>query len=511
MFKITTNQKLILILILAAFLRIWNLELNPISLNQDEAVNGVDAFTVGINLMDHHGNFLPPMLQSFNDWASPTLTYFTVPFVKLLGLNVFSIRLANAFFGVLCISLIFSIIRRLTQNKNVALIIAFVTALTPFMISLSRWAIPPSIVPFCLLFFIWSVIRLLDTDYTNHKQVWINNALVTFSATSLVYSYPTMKIFGPLAGLVLLGIYFKTHFKKLLPSIAVFFVLISPIFYLTLTQPTVYNARYDTVKVTAGGETMVGGFAARYWEYLTPYFLVGHSDGNEMHHIPNFGPINEVLGFLIYLGIIICWTLYKKNDDEVEKNDNRIYLFLLGLLVIAPIAPSLTIDHTILTRGIQVLVLSLIFIGFGINFLDKLIVDLKLKKLLLSFFAVILVISSAHFVAFYSTSYVEQTKGNFQYGIKEMYSYLKQNEDKFDRVGVADINQPYIYYMFFNSIKPGEYKVKDMNCEIGKYYFCGVDKNSVNGKTPLTTIKDEKGKTWFYIFEKSPRNWIAFR
>jgi 4-amino-4-deoxy-L-arabinose transferase-like glycosyltransferase len=511
MFKISTNEKLILIILIALFLRVWNLELNPASLNQDEAVNGVDAFTLGINLADHHGNFLPPMLQSFNDWASPTLTYFTVPFVKLLGLNIFSVRLANAFFGVLCVPLIFSIIRRLTQNKNVALITAFITALTPFMVSLSRWAIPPSIVPFCLLFFIWSVIRLLDSNYSNPKQVWVNNALVTFSATSMVYSYPTMKIFGPLAALLLLAVYFRTHLKKLLPSIAIFFLLISPIFYLTLSQPSVYNARYDSVKVTAGGESMIGGFAARYWEYLTPYFIVGHSDSNSMHHVPNFGPINEILGFAIYLGIIVCYTLFKNKNEISEPNDNRLYLYLLGLLIIAPIAPSLTIDHTILTRGIQVLVLSLIFVGLGINYLDKVIKDINFKKVILSFFTVIFLFSSAHFLAFYSTDYVEQSKGAFQYGIKEMYSYLKENEDKFDRVGVTDINQPYIYYMFFNSIKPGGYKAADMACEIGKYYFCGVDKNSVNGKTALNTIKDEKGKTWFYVYEKSPRNWIVFR
>ena len=511
MFRISTAEKLILITLFASVLRTWNLDYNPISLNQDEAVNGVDAFTLGINLADHHGNFLPPMLQSFNDWASPTLTYFTVPFVKIFGLNVFVVRFANVFFGALCIPLIYSIINRLTSNKNVSLITAFITALTPFMISLSRWAIPPSIVPFCLLLLIWSVFRLLDTDYTNTKKVWLNNALVTFSATSLVYSYPTMKIFGPLAGLLLLGIYFRTHFKKLFPSIAVFFVLISPIFYLTLSQPTVYNARYDSVKVTAGGESMVGGFVSRYWEYLTPYFIVGRSDSNAMHHVPNFGPINEILGFLVYLGIVVCYTIYRSKKEEKENEDSRLYLFLLGLLLIAPVAPSLTIDHTILTRGIQVLILSLIFIGLGINFLNVSIQNLNLKKIILGFFSVVFLFSSFQFLYFYNADYTEQSKSNFQYGIREMYSYLKQNEDKFDRVGVADINQPYIYYMFFNSIKPGEYKAKDMACEIGKYYFCGVDKNSTNGKTAINTIKDDKGRTWFYIYEKSPRQWVVFR
>jgi 4-amino-4-deoxy-L-arabinose transferase-like glycosyltransferase len=513
MFKFTTFEKLMLITFLAFILRVWNLETNPAALNQDEAVNGFDAFTLSLNLKDHHGNFLPPMLQSFNDWASPTLTYLTVPFVKLFGLSVFTTRLANAIFGVICVPLIFYIIKRLTGSKLAGLLIAFVTATTPFMISLSRWAIPPSIVPFCLLLFIWAVLRLLDTDYTNSKKVIINNILVTVSATSLVYSYPTMKIFGPLAALLLLGVYYKTHLKKLIPSILVFFALISPIFYLTLFQPEVYNARYESVKVTARGETMVGGFSARYLEYLTPFFLTGESDGNRMHHVPQYGPINELFTFFIYFGLILALylALERKNQNLFNQDDNRFYLYLFGLFLLAPIAPSLTIDHTILTRGIQVLILSLVFIGISFGYLEKVIKDIEFKKILIGVFGFFVLLSCSSFFGYYITTYREESKGNFQYGIKEMYSYLKTNESKFDKVEIADINQPYIYYLFFNKVEPGNYEVKDMNCNIGKYYFCGVDKNSASGKQLVTSIKDEKDKIWFFVYQKAPREWIVFR
>src|SRR6476661_3890481 len=81
-----------LIVLLAFFLRIYDITGNPSGLNQDEAVNGVDAFSLSQTLRDHHGNFLPVLLESFEDWASSLLTYLTVPFVWVLGLSEFSVR-----------------------------------------------------------------------------------------------------------------------------------------------------------------------------------------------------------------------------------------------------------------------------------------------------------------------------------------------------------------------------------------------------------------------------------
>ncbi|NJK52228.1 MAG: phospholipid carrier-dependent glycosyltransferase [Leptolyngbyaceae cyanobacterium SU_3_3] len=135
-------------LVIALVLRLFRLSENPVSLNQDEAVNGYDAYSLGLTMRDHHGNFLPPMLESFGDWASPTITYLTVPFVKLFGLSEWAIRLPIALLGIATIVLIYIFTVQIFNRKKLGLLAAFLLTIMPWHITLSRWAIPPCIVPF---------------------------------------------------------------------------------------------------------------------------------------------------------------------------------------------------------------------------------------------------------------------------------------------------------------------------------------------------------------------------
>ena len=130
MAKIT---KLILfgILIIALFSRTFKLTSVPPALNQDEAVNGYDAYTLGISLKDHHGNFLPPMLESFGDWASPLITYVTVPFVKIFGLSLFSIRLVVVLLNIASVYLLFLLLNHLFKKPDIALLGTFLFSICP--------------------------------------------------------------------------------------------------------------------------------------------------------------------------------------------------------------------------------------------------------------------------------------------------------------------------------------------------------------------------------------------
>lgn len=155
------NVYLVLIIAISLLLRIYNLANNPIALNQDEAINGYDAYSLIATMRDHHGNFLPIMLESFGDWVSPVITYITIPFVQLFGLSEFSIRLPVALLGVGTVVLIYLFSLQVLNDKKLALIAAFLLAIIPWHITLSRWAIPPSIVPFFMLLFmtvfLWAV------------------------------------------------------------------------------------------------------------------------------------------------------------------------------------------------------------------------------------------------------------------------------------------------------------------------------------------------------------------
>src|SRR3989304_5950423 len=88
----TRNKILLLvIIILATTLRFWRLDLYP-ALNADEAAIGYNAYSLIQTGRDEHGNFWPIHFQSFNDYKPGFYFYLVVPFVKMLGLNEWAVR-----------------------------------------------------------------------------------------------------------------------------------------------------------------------------------------------------------------------------------------------------------------------------------------------------------------------------------------------------------------------------------------------------------------------------------
>src|SRR3989304_1484349 len=101
---------LILVLVLATFLRLWRLDINPPGLTPDEAALGYNAYSILKTGRDEYGDLLPIIFKSFGDYKPGFYVYLTVPFVAVFGLNEWSVRLPSALSGVLAIFLIHSIV-----------------------------------------------------------------------------------------------------------------------------------------------------------------------------------------------------------------------------------------------------------------------------------------------------------------------------------------------------------------------------------------------------------------
>src|SRR5512140_1833925 len=95
---------LIVAIVVGGILRFARLKDVPPGFNQDEAVNGYDAYSLFLTGRDQHGHPFPfAGLESFGDWVSPFLTFVTAPAVGLLGLDVGVVRGVTAALGVLAI------------------------------------------------------------------------------------------------------------------------------------------------------------------------------------------------------------------------------------------------------------------------------------------------------------------------------------------------------------------------------------------------------------------------
>ena len=108
----------ILIIVIASFLRFFAISTNPPSLTWDEASWGYNAYSIGIDGRDEFGRFLPlTYLESFGDFKPPVYAYLSVLPVKIFGLNEFSTRFASAFFGVLTILLTYFLTKKIFNTN----------------------------------------------------------------------------------------------------------------------------------------------------------------------------------------------------------------------------------------------------------------------------------------------------------------------------------------------------------------------------------------------------------
>src|SRR3972149_10719401 len=96
-----TKFTLVVILVIASFLRLWRLSDVPVSLFGDELDVGYHAYSILKTGRDYSGNFMPLHFQSLAEWRTPLYLYSSVPTVALFGISPLGVRLPAASFGIL--------------------------------------------------------------------------------------------------------------------------------------------------------------------------------------------------------------------------------------------------------------------------------------------------------------------------------------------------------------------------------------------------------------------------
>jgi 4-amino-4-deoxy-L-arabinose transferase-like glycosyltransferase len=116
------NEKDIFIYYLkfGTFLRTVSLSDYPSGLNADEAALGYNAYSLLLTGKDEHGVSWPVNLISFGDYKPAGYAYLLIPFVKLLGLTEFAVRIPSAIFGVIAIYILYKLTKEIF-NENIAL------------------------------------------------------------------------------------------------------------------------------------------------------------------------------------------------------------------------------------------------------------------------------------------------------------------------------------------------------------------------------------------------------
>jgi 4-amino-4-deoxy-L-arabinose transferase-like glycosyltransferase len=184
-----------LLLVAACALYAIDLGRAPIYLHDAEVLFALHAHSIVTTAHDTNGRLLPLYFQmpsiGENVWFHPVIVYWMAPFLGVLPMTEWAVRLPSVLVGMLDLTLIYVIGRRLFHSSGWGLVAAVLLALTPAHFMHSRMAMDYLYpVPFVLA---WLLCLML---FLERRHAWL-----LFLATSFLgvgfYSYIASVIMMP--------------------------------------------------------------------------------------------------------------------------------------------------------------------------------------------------------------------------------------------------------------------------------------------------------------------------
>lgn len=352
---------LIFILLLGLLLRIHSLSSLPPGPEWDEASVGYNAYSIATTGKDEWGHLLPTIFEAFGDYKNPLYIYSTALFVKFLGLNLFSLRLTAALSGAIAILLIYGIAWELTKKKEIALISAFMTAISPPAIFFSRIAGDGMILSAGLILAgIYFELRSLRTQ--SLKDALLAHSFLIVS----LFAYNLARVLSPILMIAFVGFNFMNPLRKRLPYFIFVTITVAVAGIIIFSQAKVGGAsRISYVGIFGSDKSSVLEvnqlrqdeqnskrshllfnkatlysitLLNNYTEHFGSDFLT--SFHNQSVVFESFYPLLTLLFYPLYLyGIYLA---IKNFTTEKDKRKKYAYLLLIAWIALSPIPSAIT-------------------------------------------------------------------------------------------------------------------------------------------------------------------------
>jgi hypothetical protein len=496
--KVLSAAVIALALVLGAGLRVARLDKMPPALNQDEACDGYDAYSILLTGRDHHGNFMPIVMQAFNDYRMPLLQYSLVPLVAAFGLKTATVRLGAAIWGMADLAAMISLAGLMLGWPGAAAA-AVLGALSPWHLAFSRFgqeAITGSatITLAIACFFAWLPSR---------KNRYLVISAVFFGLS--LYSYSVARLATPLM-VALLAILYRRELKQAWPNPLIALSLIVafavPQVAVTLRHFDEMQAQYhnlslfnpyaicegcDHEQAAQAMKSVPDLLAANFAGNFNPSFLFINGDLGDhwtMLHPPGFGQLLPEQALLVTLGLIALFGRQRR----------RIAVLLVGWLIIAalpatlikplgvsssepgkmptpwvlltkevptaPVTPSLLFDHADSRHDILAVVPWTLLSALGfVVLLDLTAATPLLRAGVIGLLVCGVMFHSSRYLRYYFQEFPTIAAPYFQYGIKDFLQTIDLHYGHDLPVVVTSrINQPYIYVLFFEHYPPAAYQ-----------------------------------------------------
>ena len=504
---------LVLILLLAAFLRFFRLGGVPPSLSWDETALGYNAYSVGLTGKDEYGKKWPiSYFASFGDYKPPVYVYLAVLPIKIFGLNEFAVRFPSAFFGTLTVLATYFLVKELFSDLvsqhpkiSVSLIASFLLAISPWHIIVSRQAFEANAATFLIVLGIFLFLKSLK------NSSWLTFVSAICFALSF-YTFNSARLFIPLLLCSWAVIFRKELWLRrrdvfgglvlgvllLLPLIP---HLVSPQGRLRFKEVNIFsdlgviieaNRRIELDRNTWWARLIhnrrlgyLRSFLIHYFDHFKTDFLFFEGDINPKFSTRDTGQLYLIEALFLASGFYCL----------VKSGGKTAWIILSWLLIgLIPAATARETPHAL--RTLVTLPTWQIITALGVV---KMIGKLKTgraKIVLYSLFSILYSLSFFYFLHNLFSHWPFEFSQDWQYGYKEVAHYALEHEKEYDEVWVSGVyGRPYIFFLFHQKRHPeffwekGEIKVDEFGFynteEIGKYKFGSFDLGKAQGKKVL--------------------------
>lgn len=470
---------LVLLFVILILFRIAKLKTAPQTIMIDEASHAYIAYSLLKTGKDEHGQSWPVIFKAFGDQKLPTYAYSLIPFLAVLPLEPWAVRLPSVISGILFVLVIFYLLKELKFNYKEAIFAASVAAFSSWTFILSRFAYESNL---ALLFFTSALLFFFRANRLKKNVYYFLFAL--FSALS-VYSYISYRLIMPIFFFLIfiLSFFKKSQYSleknKVFSSFIVFLLLILPIFFLSSLDNSL--ARFNQVGFLSDqgmvleidekrtfcaadyprlvcdliwnkGTFFIKKIFSAYLYLFSPNYLFLEGDKNLTYmNVDGFGQFSFLLLPFYLLAIVSLFKVDSKKTAQFLK------LLLMIAFIFSPLPAVLSGIQKV--RLSPVLPFFIIFFTLGFReFLSYFKKD-KFKNLV---FILTMSLLPIHFLFYFiNFASIHLPKNIFAYDgyVPKIFS-IGQNYIEKDKVVYIEafFSDPIMYYAFYQKIEPSHYQ-----------------------------------------------------
>ncbi|MDD5032545.1 MAG: glycosyltransferase family 39 protein [Candidatus Pacebacteria bacterium] len=328
-----------LIILTAAFLRLWQIQSIPPGLYSDEAMNGSNALEA-----NESGDY--KMFYPENNGREGFFINIQALSVKIFGNEAWALRGVSAIFGILTVLGLYYLAKELTGNKRLALFSSFILATSFWHLLFSRIGFRAIMAPF---FLTWAFALLLAAG---RKNSWKLSAFAGIAFGLGFHSYIAYRA----APLLLIFPFIKLWKGGQKKIIAVFllgaFIAAIPLGWYFLKNPSDFFGRTSQLSVFSS-DAPLKNLAINSVKTANMLFFYG--DANWRHNLAGSPSLWWPVGILFLIGFF--WTIIRRK---------YLLLFLWLIVMALPVVISNEgIPHAL--RSIILIPPVMLFAGIGLE------------------------------------------------------------------------------------------------------------------------------------------------